>query len=361
MDNWGVIAASIVAILAVLVALAVVDARMLPAAGRTRSLLLSLAFAATGVVVWLLLAPLVAPGVVGPLFLPIAGLAGVAAYLSTIVVRATGGTVVTTAVFGILWSTLVFVPVAVLTFTPFAATWPVVVSPVDHGGSLVMNVASGAAALGALLAARKRGTRTATIGLGAGVIGTAVLCLGWLGWLASVELAIDGATGAILLNGVIGALAGAVGWLAVQRLRHQSTSLAALAAGLVSGLVSVTAGAPLLTPIAAGVAGILAGAGACLFTLQRVMASRRQQWFIVGSHLIAGAIGIVTIGLLATGMGYFYTGDTGVTFTGVFSLLERQVISTVLVAAYSTAVSFVLWCALKRVSRDRAVTVAVPA
>ena len=52
--------------------------------------------------------------------------------------------------------------------------------------------------------------------------------------------------------------------------------------------------------------------------------------------------------LLATGMGYLFTGDTGATFTGRFSLLERQVLSTLLVAAYSTGVSFLLWSLLKR-------------
>ena len=181
------------------------------------------------------------------------------------------------------------------------------------------------------------------------VAATAIaLCAGWLVWLVGAELAFDDVTPLILLNGVVGAGGGVVGWLVVQRIRHQSTSLPAVAAGLVCGLVSVTAGAPLFTPVSAAVTGILAGSAACIFTLRRVGSSRRQQWFVVGSHLIAGAVGLGMLGLLATGMGYLFTGDTGATFTGRFSLLERQVLSTLLVAAYSTGVSFLLWSLLKR-------------
>ncbi|MCU1440428.1 MAG: hypothetical protein JWP85_1425 [Rhodoglobus sp.] len=342
MENWTVIAAAVAAIVVVLVCLAVVDARMLPAAPWARSVLVSLACAAAGTLCWAVLAPVVAPSVVGDLFFPIAAVAGVAAYLATIAVRAGGGGVAVAIAFALAWSALVFVPTAIMSFAPFASTGLLGIEPVDHGGSLAMNVASGAAALGVLLATGSRAPRlrTATIGRTTGVIAVVVLCAGWLTWLAAAELAVDDVTPSILLNGVVGALGGAAGWLAVQRIRHQSTTLTAVAAGLVSGLVSVTAGAPLFTPVSAAAAGILAGAAACIFTLRRVGATRRQQWFIVGSHLIAGGVGIGVLGLLASNMGFL--------FTGQLSLIANQVLGTVLVAAYSTLVSFVLWWVLKR-------------
>lgn len=337
------IAASVAAILVVLMSLAIVDARMLPAAPWTRSVLVSLSCAGAGILSWLVLVPLVAPQVLDGLFLPIAALGGVAAYLATIAVRAAGAGIAVTFVFALLWSVVVFVPTAIMSFSPFAASGPLGIEPVDHGGSLAMNVASGAAALGVLLASgsRTHRLRTATIRRGTGVIAVVALCAGWLVWLVGAELAIDGVTPGILLNGVVGALGGVTGWLVVQRIRHQSTTLTAVAAGLVSGLVSVTAGAPLFTPVSAAAAGILAGGAACIFTLRRVGSSRRQQWFVVGSHLIAGAVGIGVLGLLASGMGFLFTGQLG--------LIENQVLGTLLVAAYSTAVSFVLWFALKRI------------
>jgi len=158
--------------------------------------------------------------------------------------------------------------------------------------------------------------------------------------LAGAELAIDGATPSILLNGLVGAVGGTAGWLAVQRILHLRTTLSGVAAGLMSGFFSVAAGAPLFTPVSAAAAGVLAGAAACYFTLRRVAASRRQQWFIVGSHLIAGGVGVVLLGLLATDMGFLFTGQIG--------FIVDQIASTVVVAVYSAAVSFLLWLALKR-------------
>lgn len=344
MENWTVIAASVVAILVVLVSLAIVDARMLPAAPRARSVLVSLSCAATGILSWLVVAPLIVPHGLGSLFLPIAALGGVAAYLATIAVRATGAGIPVTIVFAGVWSVIVFVPTAITSFGPVGVPGPLGVEAIDHGGSLAVNVAAGAAALGVLLATGSRSPhlRTATISRGTGVVAVVALCAGWVVWLAGIELAIDGMTPGILLNGVVGALGGAVGWLVVQLIRHQSMTLAAVAAGLVSGLVSVTAGASLFTPVSAAAAGILAGGAACIFTLRRVGSSRRQQWFVVGSHLIAGAVGIGVLGLLASGMGFLFTGQLG--------LIQNQVLGTVLVAGYSTAVSFVLWFVLKRIS-----------
>jgi len=337
-DTVIVVAGSVVAIVVVLVSLAIVDARMLPAAPWRASVLLSLGCAAAGSLAWVVLAPVLAPEVHGSLFVPIAALAGVAGYLATIAVRAAGGGIVATLVFALVWSGIVFVPTAILTFAPYAASWPIGIAPVDHGGSLAVNVATGAAAAGVLLTGGPR-LRTAIIGRSTGLIAMVGLGIGWILWLVGAELAIDDVTPGILLNGVVGGLGGVAGWLFVQRLSHKSTTLAAVAAGLVSGLVAVTAGAPLFTPVSAAAAGILAGGAACIFTLRRVGASRRQQWFVVGSHLIAAGVGIVVLGLLATGMGFL--------FTGSIALIVNQVAATVLVAIYSLVVSVVLWLALR--------------
>lgn len=340
MADWAVIAVAVAANLLVLVSLAVVDSRMLPAAPWVRSGIISVAAAGTGIIAWLVLAPLFATSVMGSLYLPIAALGGVAAFLATLAVRGTGAGILVTLLFGLLWSVVVFVPSAVLSFSTLPG--PFGLEPVDHGGSLAVNVAGGAAALGVLLAGSKsRRPRSATIHLSSGVIAVVALCAGWIGWLASAELALDDVTPAIVLNGVVGALGGAAGWLAVQRIRHQRTTLSAVAAGLVAGLVSITAGAPLFTPVSAAAAGILSGAAACAFTLSRVSASRRQQWFIVGSHLIGGAAGLFLLGLLASGVGFV--------FTGQLLLIQNEVFSAALVAVYSTAVSFLLWSVLKRV------------
>lgn len=343
------------ALFVVLVSLAVVDARMLPAAPWLRSVLFSLGCAASGALAWLSIGPLIAPQVVGPLLLPLTALAGIAVYLPTIAVRAGGGGPIATLIYGFCWCALVFVPTAIMTFALFDSATPLGLAPLDHGGSLATNVAGGAAALGVLLAngANAPRPRTATISRGTATAAMLTLSLAWLVWLAAAELAIDEATSSILINGAVGGLGGIAGWLIIQRIRHQTTTLDAVAAGLLSGLVAVSAGAPLLTPVSASLAGLIAGMAAGLFTFTWVRATRRQQWFVVGSHLVAGAVGLVLLGVLATGQGYIFTGDTGITWTGVFSFFEREVLSTVLVAAWSTVVSFGLWAVIRRIAALR--------
>ena len=340
MEIWGIITVSAIAVGVVAASIAVVYRRMLPAAGGGQSILLSTGIGAIGAAVWATLGSIAAGDVLGWRVLPIAALAGLAAFIATVAVRATGASVVRTLIFATLWSALVFVPTALLTFSDTTA---IGLRPVDHGGSLAINVATGAAALGVLLSAGSRAPRlkTAVLPLGTGVIAVVLLVLGWVTWLAGAEFALDAVTIDILINGLIGAVGGSVGWLIVQRIAHQSSSLTAVAGGLVSGLVAITAGAPLFTPVSALAAGVLAGAAACLFTLDRIRRSRRQQWFVVGSHLIAGATGLVLLGLLATGMGFL--------FTGQISFLVEQLLTTVVVAAYSCGVSFGLWFALRLV------------
>jgi ammonium transporter, Amt family len=349
-ENWVVAVGSILAIVLVLVSLAVVDARMLPAAPWARSVALSFGCAGTGILSWLLLAPMALPDVTESLFLPVAVLGGVASYLATIAVRSAGGGVVATLVFGLVWSLLVYVPTAIRTFSSFVPSWSTGVTTIDHGGSLPVNVAAGAAALGVLLCGGSRVT-TATIRRTTGVIGVIGLCSGWLLWLAAAEFAVDEVSPSILVNGLVGAGGGVVGWIVVQRIRHRSVTLNSVAAGLISGLVAVTAGAPLFTPVSAVASGVIAGGVACLFTLDAVNRGRRQQWYVVGTHLIAGAVGVVALGLLATNMGFVFTGSV--------ALIQGQIVGTLIIAAYSTAVSAGLWLLLRSLTaavRSRRVT-----
>ncbi len=332
-----VVVLSVVAVAGMTAGAALVYRRMLPP---SPSLRLTVAISATGTVIWLLFAAVVRPNLPLETVLLIAALAAFATFVATIVVRANGLPFVPSMIFAFGWSVAVFVPVAMLSFT---GVGPLGVRPIDQGGSLAINVAAGAAALGVLVstgsAARRRGGSPLPYGMT--TVGVVILSLGWLGWLVGSELAVDELTLPIVANGVAGAAGGVVGWLVVQRIRHQSTTLAAVAAGLVSGLVAISAGSAMYEPIAAFVAAVLASSAACAFTLSRVARTARQQWFVVGSHLVAGAVGLVVLGLFANGFGFL--------FTGQYVVVRDQVICCVLVAAYSMGISVGLWALLRRV------------
>lgn len=329
MVQWGIVTVCVAALLVVLVGVWIVDGRLLPAGATGRVLALDAGVAATGAVPWLVLAPLLAPwfGNPGPLYLPVAVLGGIAAFLAGAVPRTMGAAAPRVLVVTLVWSVLVFVPAALVSFVSPAA--------LDHGGSLAVNVAPGAAALGVLLLRGGRSERLQTMPLWLGAVGVAALVAGWIGWLAASELAIDEATPGILLAGGLGAGGGLVGWLVVQRIRHQTTTLNAVAAGLISGVVAITAGAPLYTPVSALVTGVIAGGAAGLFTMARAGATRRPQWAIAGTHLLAGGIGLVVLGIAGTSVGFVFTGQP--------TLAANQLFAVVTIGAWSAAVSVLLW------------------
>ncbi len=332
-----IVVLSVGAVLTMTGAAAFVYRRMLPPRPSLRQ---SVAIVGVGALAWLAFAIVVRPDLPIEVVISATALAGFAAYIATLVVRSSGLHFGATVVFALVWTVVVFVPVALLSFTGLG---PLGVRPIDQGGSLAINVATGGAALGALVTVKSpaRPGSAAPLSLGIAIAAVIALALGWLGWLVGSELAIDELTPVILVNGVAGAAGGVAGWLVVQRIRHQSTTWGAVAAGLVSGLVAVSAGSGMYEPIAAFFAALLAGAAACLFTLSRVGRSTREQWFIVGSHLIAGAVGLVVLGLFAN--------DFGFLFTGQYVVLRDQVICCVVVAGYSLGVSVGLWFALRRV------------
>lgn len=333
MDETGLIAISVAALAVVLLGLWLVDGRLLPAAAPTRAIGLNLAVAAAGAVPWLVLAPLLDRwvGVMGPLYAPVALLGAIAAFLATVVPRTMGAGPARVLVFAVVWSALVFVPAAIVSFGA--------VMVLDHGGSLPVNVAAGGAALGVLLLGGPRTARLQTMTLPLGVAGVSAVVLGWVGWLVGSELAIDLATPGIVIAGLVGALGGLAGWLIVQRLAHQATTLNAVAAGAISGVVAITAGAPLFTPVSAALTGLLAGGAAGLLTMDRARASRRPQWSIAGTHLLAGGIGVVTLGIAASGIGLIFTGQPG--------LALSQLVAALLVAGGSLVVSMLLWVVLR--------------
>jgi ammonia channel protein AmtB len=335
--GWLIATIADVALVIVIGAIAVLYARLAPASSFARSVGVSLACAGIGIAAWFASLSFVQWPSLVDLSVPVGFLGGLAALLVSLTPRALGLHPWRAMLFSALWTVLVFVPVALATFITGIAG----IMPVDHGGSLAVNVAAGAGALGVLLVPGSAPPSSISVlpPRGLGVAAVSALVTGWIAWLVAAELAIDAISIDILVNALLGTAAGAAGWLVVQRIRHQTTTLGAVAAGLVSGLVALSAGAPLMSPVAAVSIGAIAGGLACIVTLRRIEATRRQQWFLVGSHLIAAVTGLVLMGLLASGTGFAFTGKT--------TFLQDQVLSSAAITAYSATVALVLWLALR--------------
>lgn len=333
----------VVALVLLFFSLVVLYASTLPAVTWRRLVLESLACAVPGAVAWALIIPALGISLRLVMMPSLAALGAVCCFLVTLVSRSSGASLVRSVVYSCLWAVGVYVPIAVRTFEPLGTITPFGLNPIDHGGALVMSVAVGASMLAVLVVERHsliRGARM-TLPVPLAVAALVGVVFSWLLWLVGAEFALDDVVGLIVTNGAVSAVFGVLGWVAVQLINHGVVALRSLAGGGVSGLIAVSAGAPLFTPVSAAVAGLIAGAVACAFTVRKGSPLGNQLRFLVNAHLMGGSIGVVSLGVLATGSGFLFTGQT--------YIVEQQFLSVIATASYAFVVSSVFWWLLGRI------------
>ncbi|MCK6423840.1 MAG: ammonium transporter [Burkholderiaceae bacterium] len=134
-------------------------------------------------------------------------------------------------------------------------------------------------------------------------LGGFVLWLGWFGFNGgSVAGVASSNLGTVLLNTHLGACAGGLGALAFMRGTGRPVLLSATINGSLCGLVSITGGAGSMSPVGAGIAGLIGGA---LCTWGAEWIRRRRIDDAVDAIAVHGFGGVW--GLLAAGL--FFEGD----------------------------------------------------
>lgn len=315
----------------------------------TRILVGSIAVAGAGLLAGALAMVLLPRGVAHPV--AILGLTILAAFVASIAPRSSGAGPVLASLFALLWTGIVFVPVAAWVPDIAATVAGSADGFLDHGAALGSLVAAGAAALGVFIVDRRRLRAGETGNMAApaeaGSWGTALLAcggvvaMGMLG-LASLEFAVDDYTSIIIVNTVIVVVVSVAAWLVMDRIRGIPLARWRMIAAVASGLAAASPSATLLSPLSATALGILVGI--CVSVALRDSGPARPASrfaFVVTAY--PAALGLVLLGLVAEHRGAIFTGQPGI--------LLAQIIAPVVAIAYSAVVSAVLWLGLRRISR----------
>ncbi|HEX6246599.1 MAG TPA: ammonium transporter [Nocardioidaceae bacterium] len=240
------------------------------------------------------------------------------------------------------------------------------VIPVDYAGGTVVHINAGMAALVLVLVlGARRGFGKDVMrphNLPFTMLGAGLLWFGWYGFNVgsfipaatpavggeagdafdnSVQFATNfvGETGLVWVNTTAAAAAAMLGWLLVEKIRDgKGTSLGA-ASGVVAGLVAITPACGSLSPVGSLVLGAVAGAIAAMAVGLKYRLGYDDSLDVVGVHLVAGLVGTVGIGFLATSGGLLY-GD------GV-SLIVVQVVIALFAMLWSGVMTLVVALALK--------------
>jgi Amt family ammonium transporter len=237
-------------------------------------------------------------------------------------------------IFAGLWVTIVYFPVASWVFSD--GGWLKDLGLHDFAGGTVIEVSSGAAALGlALVLGRRIGFTKGMVkphNVPLTLIGAALLWFGWFGFNGGSAGAVNTTAALAWVNTLAAPAAATVGWMITEKLKEGKPTSIGAASGAVSGLVAITPSADTLTPLWALAVGLAAGVLCCLAIELKWRFGFDDTLDVVGIHLVGGLVGTLSIGLVGAGIGLLDTGS--------FVQLGAQALGVLAVGAYSFAIAY---------------------
>ena len=252
-------------------------------------------------------------------------------------------------VFSLLWSTLIYDPLAhwVWGVGGFIRT----MGALDFAGGTVVHISAGISALVAVLIMGKRvgfgKVPMAPHNLPFAVIGAALLWVGWFGFNAGSALGAGGLASSAFMATHTAASLAALGWMIAEWIRNGKPTMLGAASGAVAGLVAITPAAGFVTPLAAMVIGLAAGVLCYSACLLKSKFGYDDSLDVVGVHGVGGILGAILTGVFAS-KAINSAGNDGLLY-GNPSLLTTQLIAVGITIAFAAVGTAVILMVLKAV------------
>ena len=247
-------------------------------------------------------------------------------------------------VFGLLWATFVYDPLAHWVWGKGGWMGADGLGALDFAGGTVVHISSGISALVcALVVGRRRGFPTeymAPHNLPFAVTGAALLWVGWFGFNAGSALKADGLAANAFVTTNTAAATAALTWLFAEWKHSGKPTLLGAASGAVAGLVAITPGSGFVSPLAAIAIG---GIGGLLCFAAVVMKSRfgyDDSLDVVGVHGVGGTWGALATGLFAS-TAINAAGQNGL-LLGNAKTLGVQALSVLATLVFAAVVTFII-------------------
>ncbi|APH39739.1 ammonium transporter [Methanohalophilus halophilus] len=203
-------------------------------------------------------------------------------------------------VFGVLWTTLIYDPLA---HWAWGGGWAASFGALDFAGGTVVHISSGFAALAlALVIGNRTGFGKYSLepsNIPTTLLGGALLWFGWFAFNAGSALAADGVAVNALVATNIAAASGALSWMVASWVFGKPSSLG-LISGAIAGLVAITPACGFVEPIAAIPIGLFAGLvcyGGLILRMRMNLDESLDAWAV---HGLGGAWGAVATGIFAS-------------------------------------------------------------
>ena len=239
-----------------------------------------------------------------------------------------------------LWSVLVYAPVAHWVWGGgFLSTF----GALDFVGGTVVHINAAVAALVAavMMGARKDYARQAILphNVPFTLLGAGLLWFGWFGFNAGSALGANTTAAIAFTNTLLAPTGTLVVWTLLDLHRTRKVTAVGAATAMVVGLVAITPGAGLVSPVSAIVIGALAAAPSYFGLLWRARTRLDDSLDVVAAHGLGGAVGALLTGVFAEKA---WGSPVDGLLAGNTRQLGIQVVAVLVVAAYSALASWVL-------------------
>ena len=247
-------------------------------------------------------------------------------------------------VFNILWTILIYSPVAHWVWHPNG--WIFGLGALDFAGGTVVHINAGVAGLICAITLGKRlgygHDNMSPFNLALAVIGASLLWVGWFGFNAGSAGGAGARAGMAMLVTQIAAGAATLSWLFAEWATKGKPSVLGAISGAVAGLVAITPASGFVLPVPALIIGLVAGlAGFWGATALKHMCGYDDSLDAFGVHGVCGIVGSLLTGVFAYGaLSATTAAPEGV--SGSFDQFIIQLEATAAVFAYSAIGTFIL-------------------
>jgi len=204
-------------------------------------------------------------------------------------------------IFSALWSVGVYCPIA---HWLWGGGWLAGFGALDFAGGAVVHISSGISALVcALVLGARQGYGTdymAPHNLPMVLLGTGLLWVGWFGFNAGSALGANETAVVAFVATHTAAATAALSWMAVEWWHRGTPTVLGIASGAIAGLAMVTPGAGYVGPFSALLMGVVAGGLSYFAIMKKGRFGYDDSLDVVGIHGVAGVMGILFTGLLAS-------------------------------------------------------------
>jgi ammonium transporter, Amt family len=246
--------------------------------------------------------------------------------------------------FNVLWSLLVYAPVAHWVWHPNG--WIFALGALDFAGGTVVHINAGVAGLVcAVVLGRRVGyghDNMAPFDLSLAVIGAALLWVGCFGFNAGSAVGAGARAGMAMLVTQVAAAGAALAWMFAEWATKGKPSVLGVISGAVAGLVAVTPASGFVLPGSALLIGVVAGlSGFWGATALKHMCGYDDSLDAFGVHGICGVVGSLMVGFLAYGP-LSATAALPEGSAGNLEQFMKQAYATAAVFAFSAIATWVL-------------------